>query len=92
MLITDFHPAAIRAGMKRTCISEGREIQIDHYPTDLDRLRDIAVDCGLVPAFATERVIDQSVRPLFERAQYLEAYDKHKGQPLVFGLHFVKSL
>ena len=90
MLVTDFHPGAIRAGMKRTFASEGQTIEIEHHATDLQRLRDIAIDCGLTPAFTAERAIDESVRPLFERAEYLKAYDEHKGQPLVFGMHFMK--
>ena len=90
MLVTDFHPLAIRAGMKRTFVSGGETIEIEHHATDLERLRAIAIDCGLTPALAAERVIDESVRPFFERAQYLKAYDKYKGEPLVFGMHFVK--
>jgi len=91
MLITDFHPSAIRAGMKRTFVSEGRTIELEHYATGLDRLRHIATGCGLTADFVAERAIDESVRPLFERAQHLEMYEKHKRQPLVFGLHFHKT-
>lgn len=90
MLITDFHPEAIGAGMKRTFVSGGQTIEIEHHTTDLERLRQIAAECGLTAVFAAERAIDESVRPLFERAQYLKAYEKHKGQPLVFGMHFTK--
>jgi ubiquinone/menaquinone biosynthesis C-methylase UbiE len=91
ILITDFHPDAIRAGMKRTFESEGETFEIEHYATDLERLRRIAADCGLTPNFTGERQIGESVRPLYERAQYLEAYEKHKGCPLVFGMHLVKQ-
>lgn len=90
MLVTDFHPEAIGAGMKRTFVSGGQTIEIEHHATDLERLRQIAAECGLTAVFAAERAIDESVRPLFERAQYLKAYEKHKGQPLVFGMHFTK--
>jgi len=90
MLITDFHPAAIRAGMKRTFVSEGQTIEIEHYPTDLEELRRVAADSGLIHMFTAERAIDESVRPLFERAEYLQAYEKYKGRPLVFGMHFIK--
>jgi ubiquinone/menaquinone biosynthesis C-methylase UbiE len=90
MLITDFHPDAILAGMKRTFKSEDGTFEIEHYATDLETLRGIAVDCGFAHEFTAEREIDESVRGLYERAQYLEAYEKHKGRPLVFGMHFVK--
>jgi len=90
MLITDFHPDAIRAGMKRTFINGSHTIEIEHHATDLERLRHIATDYGLTPLWVAERVIDESVRPLFESAQYLKAYEKHKSQPLIFGMHFTK--
>ena len=91
MLITDFHPDAIRAGMKRTFTSEGETFEVEHYATDLETLRGIAVDCGFALNFMAERKIDESLLPLFARAQYLEAYEKHKGCPLVFGMRFVKQ-
>ena len=90
VLVTDFHPCAIRAGMKRTFISEGQTFEIEHYATDLEQLRRLALDCGLTTVCVAERSIDESVRPLFERAQYLDAYTRHQGQPLVFGIHFMK--
>jgi SAM-dependent methyltransferase len=90
MLVTDFHPAAIRAGMKRTFVSGGQTIEVEHHATDLKTLCDFAADRGLTTAYVVERAIDDWVRPLFERARYLEAYAEHKGRPLVFGVHFMK--
>src|SRR4029077_8140740 len=42
VLITDFHPDAIRAGMKRTFESEDGTFEIEHHATDLETLRGIA--------------------------------------------------
>ena len=78
------------AGVARRFIA-GETIDIEHYATDLDRLREIAIDSGLRSLFRTERVIDESVRPFYERARYLKAYEKNKGLPLVFGMIFLKS-
>lgn len=91
IVITDFHPDAIQAGMKRTFTSAGETFEIEHYAASLERLRGIAGDAGLTQVFMDQRVIDASVRPLFERAQYLEAYDRHKGVALVFGVHLLKT-
>jgi ubiquinone/menaquinone biosynthesis C-methylase UbiE len=90
ILLTDFHPDAIRSGMKRTFVSGPRTLEIEHHVTELQRLRDIAAACGLTVDFMGERVIDESVRPLYEREKYLEAYEKYKRVPLVFGLCFAK--
>jgi len=90
MLVTDFHPEAIRAGMKRTFVTRGKTIEIEHHATELQTLREIAVKNGLTLVSQSERGIDESVRPLFERADYLDAYRKNKGLPLVFGLNFLK--
>ena len=91
ILLTDFHPDAIRSGMKRTFLSGSRTLEIEHHVTDLERLREIAASCGLTADFMGERVIDTSVRPLYERAGYLEGYEKYQGVPLIFGLRFVKT-
>ncbi len=90
MLITDFHPEAIRAGMKRTFVANGKTIEIEHHVTELRVLCEIAAMTGLTVVSQTERTINESVRPLFERANYLDAYLKNQGLPLVFGLHFLK--
>jgi ubiquinone/menaquinone biosynthesis C-methylase UbiE len=91
VLITDFHPDAIRAGMKRTFLDRGKAIEIEHHATELETLSEIAGRSGLSHVSTLERVIDESVRPLYERAHYLDAYEKNKGLPLVFGMHFLKS-
>jgi ubiquinone/menaquinone biosynthesis C-methylase UbiE len=91
IIITDFHPNAIRAGMKRTFASEGRTMDIEHYATDLDDLRHIATECGLTVLFTAERAIDDTVRALFERAGFAKGYEEHRNQPLVFGMHFMKT-
>lgn len=90
ILVTDFHPDAIRAGMKRTFTSGDETFEIEHHAASLERLGEIAVDEGLRQLSIDERVIDESVRPFFERAQYLEAFERHKGVALVFGMHFLK--
>ncbi|HEY2380801.1 MAG TPA: class I SAM-dependent methyltransferase [Terriglobia bacterium] len=91
ILLTDFHPDAIQAGMKRTFTSGGETLEIEHHSTSLERLQEIALDERLTPLFVDERVIDESVRPFFERAQYLEAYDRNKNVALVFGMHLLKT-
>jgi hypothetical protein len=76
--------------MKRTFVIRGETIEIEHHATELYALREIAVENGLSVVLEAERVIDESVRPLFERANYLDAYRKNRGLPLVFGLHLLK--
>ena len=91
MLITDFHPDAIRSGMKRTFIAQGETIEIEHHVTEINQLQNIARKCGLTVSFISERSIDDSVRPLFERDLALREYDKYKGLRLVFGMVFTKT-
>jgi len=90
MLITDFHPAAIRAGMKRTFVINGETIEIEHHVTELEALQSIATGSGMVVRFVSELAIDDSVRPLFERDLALRQYEKYKGLRLVFGAQFIK--
>jgi ubiquinone/menaquinone biosynthesis C-methylase UbiE len=90
MLITDFHSDAIRAGMKRSFVFEDVTVEIDHCSTDIPRLIEIAEGFGLSLVECAEMTIDESVRPLFERDGALDAYERHKGLHLVFGLQFSK--
>jgi ubiquinone/menaquinone biosynthesis C-methylase UbiE len=91
VLLTDFHPDASRAGMKRTFVSSGETVEIEQHSVSLDELRALAEHYKLQVAFAAERAIDESVRPLFEQAGALTRFDKHKGLQLIFGMHLVKT-
>jgi ubiquinone/menaquinone biosynthesis C-methylase UbiE len=91
ILITDFHPDAVRAGMKRTCVFRGRTLEIEHHLTEIQELKNIAASTGLTVAWVAERSISDSVRGLFEREHALARFETYKGLRLVFGLLFVKS-
>jgi SAM-dependent methyltransferase len=91
MIITDFHGDAIQAGMKRTFVTQGETIEIQHHVTNIEQLRNITGGCGLTVSFVTEWSIDDSVRSLFERDRALRAFERYKGLNLVFGLHVTKS-
>ena len=89
IILTDFHPDAIRAGMKRTCTTSKGTIEIEQHLIDLGLLRSMTADCGLALTCLRELAIDKSVRSLFVGAA--ERYEQYEGLRLVFGACLVKS-
>jgi ubiquinone/menaquinone biosynthesis C-methylase UbiE len=90
MLITDFHPDAIRAGMKRTFTGPRGTIEIEQHAIELDEMQAIALDCGLHVSFVGERAIGESVRHLFQGTEAIKKYHAHEGLRLVYGVHFTR--
>ena len=50
-----------------------------------------AADAGLVLRAREERIVDASVRDRFAAGGALSSYERLKGLPLVYGLHFRKT-
>ena len=90
MILTDFHPEAFRAGMKRTFVHGGETIEIENHAHGVESLSAIfrAHDARVVRV--EEKTIDESVRVQFEREGYLAAYRRYRGTPLILGLHVRK--
>jgi ubiquinone/menaquinone biosynthesis C-methylase UbiE len=86
LLLTDFHPAALRRGMKRTFSDGGRTYEAESHVHDLETLVVVARAQGMDTEILVERAIDERVRHLFEKQDYREAFDRHRGTPLVYGL------
>jgi len=89
LIITEFHPAAGKMGMKRTFWHEGQREIINHQHS-IDELLSIFCKNDLALTHMTEGVIDSSVRALFDRQNYSSAYDRYRGTPLVIGFHLTK--
>jgi SAM-dependent methyltransferase len=92
VLLTDLHPAALARGAKRTFEMGGREIEIKNHSHPLPSIKELARACGLAPVTFAERLVDETARPFYERAQALAVFDRMKGTPLVYKLCLTKKL
>ena len=91
MILTDFHPDAFRAGMKRTFVHEGQTIEVENHLHSVELLRRIFRERGLEVVSARERRIDEAVRDFFERQGYRAAFERFRQTPVILGFHLVNS-
>ncbi len=91
ILITDFHPAAFSAGMKRSFPHKDEVIEVENYLYEIEYLKKIfsALKWEVISIF--EKKIDDDVRHLFEKQNFMTAYDRFFGTPLISGIHLKKS-
>jgi SAM-dependent methyltransferase len=80
-LLTDFHPAAVARGWRRTFRHEGLVYELEHHPYTVVEIQE---DCtGLVLNECLEAVIGEPERRLFEEARRPELFDAACGTPAV---------
>jgi ubiquinone/menaquinone biosynthesis C-methylase UbiE len=90
-IITDFHPAAFRIGLKRTFVHQGRTIEAENHYHPVPELGAMFQRSGFAVLSIVEGIIDETVRPLFERQDRIEAYRRYMGTPIVVGFHLERA-
>lgn len=89
LVVTDFHPAAARAGHARTFRdAHGASFAVEHHVHELEDHLDHAVACGLELVGRLEPEVGEAVRAWYERAGALDRYERDLGLPLVLALAF----
>lgn len=89
VIVTDFHPAAVAAGHRRTfrdaagCLHE-----IEHHIHSADTQMALARMAGLEPRNRREARVGPEIRSFYERGGRLDAYAEQVGLPLVLALCF----
>jgi len=91
LLITDYHPAALAKGGQRPFRDKGQVIAIRNHVYPLRQVCEEAAKAGLATVSITERKIDDSMRPYYEKAQALPVFRRFRGVPIIYGLHLKKS-
>lgn len=89
VLVTDFHPAAARAGHRRTFRdAEGEVREIEHHVHDAEVHAAAAAAAGLRLESRREGVVGPDIRAFYARAGRLPQYEAQRGLPLVLALAF----
>ena len=87
VLVTDFHPDALRRGWKRTFHSDGETIEIDSQPYSMAELRHSQLE--LEDCF--EAGFDEPERAIFEAAGKLAMFEQVRGQTAIFVARFRRA-
>lgn len=90
IIITDFHPEAFSAGMKRTFPYKNELIEVENYLYEIEYLKSIFLELKWEIISIKEKKIDEDVKHLFEKQNFITAYNKYYGTPLILGLHLRK--
>jgi len=92
VLVTDFHPAAVAAGHRRTFRdAQGVEHELEHYVHRALDHRAAAERAGLTFREQRDRAIGDTSRGFYERADRLDMYERQRGLPLVLALAFERE-
>jgi malonyl-CoA O-methyltransferase len=83
LIVTDFHPGALRHGWKRTFRSDGELYEVETHPYTTDRLIECAGRDGLVLQELLEPCFDEPEREIFRAAGKPELFERVREIPAV---------
>ena len=91
VIVSDFHPAAVDAGHRRTFSTGSELIEVEHYIHSVADHFAAARGAALEPTDRRDALVGENVRPFYERASKQAAYRDHVGLPVVLALAFRKG-
>jgi len=87
VIVSDFHPDALRRGWKRTFKSDGETVEVESEPYFIEELRDARLE--LEEFCEAEFGIEE--RPIFEAAGKGDLFGEVRGQAAIFVARFRKA-
>lgn len=91
IVITDYHPAVLEKGGQRTFHHNGRTFAVKNFIHTVDSIRELARQLQLKEIRFIEKIIDESLKGWYEQQNALAVYDKYRGSPVIYGIHFKKE-
>jgi len=91
ILITDYHPEALAKGGKRTFKHEGKTISVRNYIHPVGEVVAIAAQLHWKINRLTEIIIDDEMKPWYEKQDALNVFEKFKGTLIIYGVHLKKN-
>jgi len=91
VIISDFHPAAVDAGHRRSFRVGGERFELEHHVHHPDDHIAAARAAGLGVREVRDAAIGSDVRSFYESAGRLDAYPDDFGLPVVLALSFRKE-
>jgi len=91
VIVSDFHPAAVDAGHRRSFRVGAERFELEHYVHRQQEHATAARTAGLGLRQIRDAAIGSDVRSFYESAGRLDAYPDHFGLPVVLALAFRKE-
>lgn len=90
IIITDFHPATLAKGGKRSFSHGNKNLSVKNYVHPLEDVKRTFLQYGFSLIKQEERYIDEAVRSYYEAKQAMHIFEKFKGMPVIYGLYLRK--
>jgi ubiquinone/menaquinone biosynthesis C-methylase UbiE len=87
IVITDFHPAMLAQGGKRSFTYQGKTWSVKNFVHPVETIIEQFRRQGVELVQKLERSVDESVRIFYEQQNALHVYNRFSGMPLIYGLH-----
>jgi len=91
LLITDFHPAILANGGKRSFHHQGKNISVKNYVHPLEEVLHLFQLNGLTLVSKQEKYINEDVKHYYAAKKALHVYECFKNLPVIYGLHLKKA-
>jgi len=88
IVITDFHPDALAFGGKRTFMHENKQVAVRNFVHPVSLIKLILMRNGFVVVSEEEKKVDEAVAHYYAAQNANHVYEKFKGFPVIYGLHF----
>jgi ubiquinone/menaquinone biosynthesis C-methylase UbiE len=90
VLKPDYHPAALAKGGQRTFREGDNLIAVRNHVYPIRQLLAITGSLGLQEVSVTEKKIDDSMRPYYEKQNAMPVFRRFLGVPIIYGIHLKK--
>jgi ubiquinone/menaquinone biosynthesis C-methylase UbiE len=90
MIITDYHPEALAKGGQRTFREGEKVIAIRNHVYPIRQILAITSRLGLQEQQVVEKVIDETMKPYYEKQQAVAVFERFRGVRIIYGIHLKK--
>lgn len=91
IIITDFHPDALAFGGKRTFKHHNKQIAVRNLVHPTGTIKDILLRNDFQLLAEYEKQVDESVKHYYAEKNAGVVYEKFKGFPIIYGMHFRRA-
>jgi ubiquinone/menaquinone biosynthesis C-methylase UbiE len=91
VIITDYHPIALKKGGKRTFTHKGETISVKNHIHSIEALKQLAGQLQWQTLRLVEKKVDETVKSFYEKQHALAVFESFKGTPIIYGILFKKT-
>lgn len=88
IIITDFHPDALASGGQRTFKHNNGHIAVQNFVHATETIISILLKNNFNVITKVEKKVDETVKHYYEAQNAMHVYEKFKGFPIIYGIHF----